>query len=84
MSTLKDSLKELKNPRRKVSNFRIWLDSLDKEDRDAAIAAMLDTDIKNYPLFTAFKQNGMRVSKDYFINLRKEILAGAISPEGIR
>ena len=84
MSTLGESLKDLRSPSKKHSNFRIWLDSLSSEDRSLALDALQDADLKTHPLHTAFRANGMRVSKDYFVNLRNQILAGTLVVGDIR
>lgn len=84
MSILSDSLKELQQPHRKPSNFKIWLDSLSDEDRKLALDAMSDNKIKNYPLHEAFRKSGMRVSKDYFFDIRSRIQRGEVQVEEIR
>ena len=84
MSTLSDSLKELREPNRKPSNFKLWLDSLSDEDRRLAIEAIFDEKIKNYPLHEAFRRAGMRVSKDYFFEERRKLIEGTKQVEEIR
>lgn len=84
VSSLSDSLKELKEPTKKPSNFKIWLDSLSDSDKTHVLTSMQDSTIKNYPLFETFKKHGMHVSKDYFFDIRRKLQEGKIDSEGIR
>lgn len=84
MSILSDSIKELKEPTKKPSNFKIWLDSLSKEDRNLALESIKDNTIKNHPLFEAFRKSGMKVSKDYFFEARAKIQSGELEDGDIR
>jgi hypothetical protein len=84
VSTLSDSLKELQLPRKKPSNFKLWLDSLSAEDRQLAIEAILDERIKKYPLFDAFRRSGMQVAKDTFFDVRQRLIEGTMQVEEIQ
>ncbi len=84
MSSLSESLKELKEPKKGPSNFRIWLDSLSDEDRVAVLDAMRDNDIKKFPLFETFRKAGLKVSKDTFFSVRDRLLDGTLKDEEIQ
>lgn len=83
MSILSENLKELKEPNKKQSNFRLWLDSLSEDDQAAALEAIHDTTIKKFPLFEALRKSGMKISKDTFFSIRERLQDGSLKDEDI-
>lgn len=84
MSILSDSLKEVREPKQKASNFKKWLDSLSEEDRRIALDALHDSTILKTHLLEAFKKSGLQVSKDTLFRIREQLQNGTLRDEDIR
>ena len=82
MSSLSDRIERITAPR-KPSSFISWYNSLEKEDQEVAWEAMTNETLKNYTLYGIFRSEGLRMSKDNFVSLRKEVLAGSFKKDDI-
>lgn len=77
MSTLSDKIDQLTAPRKPLS-FITWFASLSKDDQEATWNALTNEDLKSYTIYGIFREEGLRMSKDTFISLRRNILAGNV------
>lgn len=84
MSILSESLKEVREPKQKPSNFKKWLDSLSEEDRKIALDALHDKTILKTHLQEAFKRAGLQVSKDTLNRIREQLQDGTLKDEDIQ
>lgn len=77
MSNLSSKLIALKKPAY-PSSLTNWFQALDIEDKGVAWAALTDPGFKNYTLYGIFREEGLRMSKDKFVEFRNDVLAGKV------
>lgn len=75
MSSLSDRIEQLTAPK-KPTSFIAWFTALAKEDQEVAWKAMTNESLKNYTLYGIFREEGLKMSKDNFVALRKDALSG--------
>lgn len=69
MSALSDALKAEKKPSQ--PKFETWIDSLEKVDRDALVAAATDSSLTNAAIVRACRSVGYAANKDTVAQWRR-------------
>ena len=60
--SIKESLEQAKKPLK--PRFEQWMDTLDKDDREALEAAAVDPELSTLAITTIVRESGYRVNKD--------------------
>lgn len=81
--SLTEKLDALQKTRTVPQSLYTWITTLSESDQVSAWKALRNDEIKTYPLFDIFREEGLRCAKDTFVSFRSRVLQGEINEENI-